>query len=134
MIHCRHPAAIPEGHAHDLNRGRSRAVEGYVVGSGADHLDRLADCLSGKRGRDGVITIEATTKAPTEQIAAKHDLVLAASESFGQHRQDECLPLISGVDFEDAVLVKSQSVDWLQCEMQDRAGRISALKFLLRRG
>ena len=24
MIHCRHPAAIPEGHAHDLNRGRSR--------------------------------------------------------------------------------------------------------------
>src|SRR4029077_2268788 len=110
MIHCRDTAAIPEGHAYDLNRGRSRAIEAYVVGSGADHLDRLTDCLSGKRGWDGVVTIEATTEAPAEQIAAKHDLVLAASESFGQHRQYECLPLISGVDFEDAVLLESQSV------------------------
>src|SRR5580698_495523 len=134
MIHCRHPAAIPEGHAHDLNRGRSRAVEACVVGSGADHLDRLADCLSGKRGWNGVITIEATTEAPAEQIAAKHDLVLAASESFGQYRQDECLPLISGMDFENAVLFESQSVDWLQCEMHDRAGRVGALNSLLRRG
>src|SRR5580704_2412278 len=133
MIHCHDPATISEGHAYDLNRGRSRAIEAYVVGSGADHLDGLADCLSGKRGWDGVVTIEATTEAPAEQIAAKHDLVLAASESFGQYRQDQCLPLISGMDFENAVLFKSQSVDWLQCKMQDRAGRIGALNFLLRR-
>jgi len=112
--HPRRPCARPEQRA-------IAAIEAHVVGSGAGHLDRLADCLSGERGWYGVVVIEATTEGPTEHIAAKHDLVLAASKSFGRHRKDERLPLISGMDFENAVLFESQSVDWLQCE---RPGRL----------
>jgi len=83
MIHCRHPAAIPEGHAHDLNGGRSRQSKRMSPA-------RVQTILTG---------------LPT---------ALAA-------RKDERLPLISGMDFENAVLFESQSVDWLQCE---RPGRL----------
>jgi len=38
-------ATVSESHAQDLHCRRSRAIEAHIVGSRADHLHRLADCL-----------------------------------------------------------------------------------------
>jgi hypothetical protein len=131
MFHRGHLPAVSKGHAQSLRRGRSRAIEAHVVGSRADHLHRLADRLGSERSRHSVIAIKATTESATKQIAAQHDLVLAAAQGLGQHWQDRCLPLISRVDLEDAILFKSQGVDWLQREMHHGAGCVGSLEFLL---
>src|ERR1700722_1818715 len=107
MVHRSHAAAISEGHAQDLRRGRSRTIEAHVVGSRADHLDRLADCLRGKCRRHGVVAVEAAAESSSERVGAQHDLLLAAAQRLGQYWQYERLPLIPGMDFKNAVFFES---------------------------
>ncbi len=134
MVHRRHLAVVAERHAHALDRGRAGRIKAHVVWSRADHLDRLADRLGSERGGNGVVAVEPPTEAAAEQVGAHDNLVLAAAQRLGQHRQDQGLPLIAGVNFEDAVPFECQGVDRLQLKMHDRAGGVVAHERPFRRG
>src|ERR1700722_6897722 len=127
VIHCYHLAPICEAHPENLHRMRSRAVEAHVVLSRTDHLDRFTDCFGSERSGYRIIAIKATAECATEQIAPHHNLVFTTPQSLGQYRQDQCLPLIPGVDFEDTILFESQCIDWLQREMHYGARCIGLL-------
>src|SRR5579864_6027760 len=107
MVHCRHLATVPEGHAQDLHSRRSRAITAHIVSPRTDHLDRFANCLRCKRGWHSVVTIKPATESSPNQISAQHDFVLAAAKRLGHKRHSHRLPLISSMDFENAILFKS---------------------------
>jgi hypothetical protein len=107
MLHRCHFATLTKGHAQRLDGRRAERVEQHVVGPRADHLDRLADGFGGKRCGDSVVAVEPPPEATAEEISAHEDLVLADSQRFGQEGQHQRLPLIPGVDLENAVLLDS---------------------------
>ena len=96
-------------------------------------LTGLPIAFAAKRCRHGIVTVQAASESPANQVAAQHDLVLAAPQRLGQHRKDQRLPLVPGMNFENAVFFKSQRVDRFQREMHHGARGVSSLDLLLRR-
>src|SRR5271167_3619471 len=113
MGHRRDLSVCIEGHAERLDGGRAKRVEARVVGPGQDHLDRLAESLSRKRCRHGIVAVETPAEAATQKIGAHYDLFLRQTQRLRKDRQDQALPLVAGMDLEDSVLLESERVDRL---------------------
>ena len=128
MLHCRDLAVVVERHAQRLDRGRAKRVEAHVVGARQHHLDRLAERLGGERRRHGIVAVEPAAEAAADRIGAHHDALLRHAERLGEHGQDQALPLIAGMDLEDAILLERERVDRLELGMEHAAGRIGLLE------
>ncbi|CAB5370619.1 unnamed protein product [Rhizophagus irregularis] len=128
MLHRDHRIVLVEAHPHALHRGRAYRIEQRIVLPRQHHLDRAAQRLGGERGGDGIIAIEPPPKAATQHIGAQDDLGFGHAERLGECRQNQALPLVAGMDFEAAVLLEGERVEWFQLEMQHGAGGVDALQ------
>jgi hypothetical protein len=86
----------------------------YVVGTRQHHFDRLAERLGSERRRHGIVAVEPPAETAADCISAHHDSLLRHAQRLGEHGQDQALPLIAGMNLEDAVLFQGERVDRLE--------------------
>ena len=132
MIHRYDLAAAVERHAELLDRRRAERVEACIVRTGQHQLYRLAKRLGGERSRHGVIAVQAPAEAAADQIRAQYDPFLRHAECLRKHWQNQALPLIAGMNFEDAVLFEGKGVNRLELVVHHAAGRIGSLQLRFR--
>ena len=132
VVHGRHAAPLAEGHPHPLDRGRAEAVEEGVVLTGEDQLDRLAQGLGGQGRGHRIVAVQSPAESPAQQVGLHDDAGLRPAQGLGQGRQDQGLPLVAGVDLEDAVPLESQGVQGLHLEVQGGVCGVLRLQLGLR--
>jgi S1-C subfamily serine protease len=130
MLHGRDLSVAIECHPELLDSGRTKRVEAHVVGPRQHQLHRFAESLGGDRSGDGVVAVEPATESPADRIGAHHDPLLGQAKRLGEHRQHQALPLIAGMDLEDAVLLERQRIGWLELRVEHAGGGVGLFERL----